>query len=132
MNKIYTAAHICWCGHGIGANWAIRELESGEASEVTYENGMVSFKLAVVAEWEKDGKTHQKILEEEDKEYFFGEFTSLENLKADNMDGRWNTAIKSVEDKKGIGMVTSPNGFHSVMLENDVVIDASLEKENKK
>ena len=99
---------------------------------ICFEDGMVDFRFVVVAERvdEKSGKTEREIVIEDDKRYFFGSSRSLEDLKENNPDGENDELISSIERRGGIGLVISPNGFHSAMYPGDVVINELSRKES--
>ncbi len=101
---------------------------------ICFEDGMVDFRFVVVAERvdEKSGKTERAIVIEDDKRYFFGSSRSLEDLKENNPDGENDKWISGIEMRGGIGLVTSPNEFHSVMYPSDVVIDELSRKESSR
>lgn len=103
-----------------------------EPGLICFEDGMVDFRFVVVAERvdEKSDKTERATVIEDDKRYFFGSSRSLEDLKENNPDGENDTLISSIERRGGIGLVISPNGFHSAMYPGDVVIDELSRKES--
>lgn len=121
--KLYTGVKIYWCNHFITLDEEIRKVESKDPSAIIYENGMTSFNFVDIVEYSVFGTPKTKIVREDDKKYFFGEFISLDDLKASNTNGQWDNAIYNIEGSNGIGMVTSPNGFHSIMPENGVIVN---------
>ncbi len=121
--KLYIGAKIHWCNRFITLDGDIRRVESKDPNLIIFEDGMTDFKFVDVVEYEELGTTKRKIISEDNQEYFFGEFISLDDLKASNTDKQWDNAIYNIEGSNGIGMVTSPNGFHSVMPQNGVMVN---------
>lgn len=121
--KIYIGAKIYWCNRFITLDEDIRKVETRNPEDIAFEDGMVSFKFVDVVEYEELGTSKRKVISEDEDEYFFGEFTPLEDLKATNVNGRWDNAIYNIEGSHGIGMVTSPDGFHSIMPNTGVLVN---------
>lgn len=122
--KLYVGAKIHWCNRFITLDEDIRKVDSKDPNGILYEDGMTDFKFVDVVEYEELGTIKRKVINEDEEQFFFGEFISLEDLKATNTDGKWDTAIYNIEGSHGIGMVTSPNGFHSIMPQNGIIINS--------
>ena len=119
--RLYKGVKIHFCNRFIGLDEEIREVESEDPSAVVFEDGMTDFKFVDMIEYDVLGKKKSKIIREDDTIYFLGEFISLDELKSSNTGNKWDTAIFNIEGSNGIGMVTSPDGFHSVMPKDGVM-----------
>ena len=119
--RLYKGVKIHFCNRFIGLDEEVREVESEDPSAIVFEDGMTDFKFVDMIEYDVLGKKKSKIIREDDTIYFFGEFISLDELKSSNTGNKWDTAIFNIEGSNGIGMVTSPDGFHSVMPKDGVM-----------
>lgn len=119
--RLYKGVKIHFCNRFIGLDEEVREVESEDPSAIAFEDGMTDFKFVDMIEYDVLGKKKSKIIREDDTIYFFGEFISLDELKSSNTGNEWDTAIFNIEGSNGIGMVTSPDGFHSVMPKDGVM-----------
>jgi len=121
--KQYIGVEISWCNRFITIDRDIRKVDTKNPEDIMFEPGMVSFKFVDVIEYE-DGR--KEINRNAATEYFFGAFISLDTLKETNVNGCWDNAIFNIEQSDGIGMVISPDRFHSVMPPNGVLIKEQL------
>ncbi|MDD2434971.1 MAG: hypothetical protein PHO63_01820 [Bacilli bacterium] len=129
--KVY--AEITELKHHMTINQYYYQVSSDNPNEIKYEAGMISFKFYHIAIMYKDGEIVKEILDDKPKTYYFGEFTSTEEIKRNNKDGKLDILIENIErnqDSNYIGMVTSPTGFHSLVNPDDIVIEAKIKDEH--
>lgn len=129
--KVCIGAQIYYCNHSVTLERSIRKVQSKDPSEILYRDGMVSFRFVDFIEYEENGIIKNKILKYDPIEFFFGEFTSLDDLKQKNVANEWDNAIYNIEGSHGIGMVTSPDGFHSVMPTTGIIINELIPTKKK-
>lgn len=129
--RLFIGAQIYYCNHFITLDDDIRKVESKDPEKINYEAGMVGFRFVDVVEYEEQGITMQKVINEDSERYFFGEFISIDDLKASNINGKWDNAIYNIENNNCIGMVTSPDGFHSMMPQTGIIVN-HLSSQKKK
>lgn len=125
--KIY--AEVMECSEDMTISTHLMGVSTDDPNQFPYKPGMISLKYHCIAEIFYIDKMLRSVMNQNPQTYYFGSFTSIDELVAQNEDGKYTDLLIEISSHEGVtGIVTNPEGFKSMVQGNDMVIEPKIEK----